>query len=47
MVFGSTKSLVDTVNGVDVEFDRYNYETYLKEESSNQPIAGAEESNNL
>lgn len=47
MVFGSTKSLINTVNGIDVEFDRYNYETYLKEENSNQPIVGAEESNNL
>ncbi len=34
IVYGSTKSLVDTVDGKELEFQRYNYETYKKIEDT-------------
>lgn len=52
MVFGSTKSLVENIDGCEHEFQRYNFETYIKEELQAPPTideAGqvANETNNL
>lgn len=33
MIFGTTKTLTDTVNGKEIELQRYNFESYIKEES--------------
>lgn len=52
MVFCSTKSLVENIDGCEHEFQRYNFETYIKEEyrvpptiDETEPVAN--ETNNL
>lgn len=52
MVFGSTKSLVENIGGREHEFQRYNFETYIKEEYQVPPTTDgteqvANETNNL